>query len=114
MNSIDLNPEIISQSDNFIAWKVDEPDGETTYHLEINNLTVHFFVEEWEQFIEFKNLFINTEKDKTGELAQTEDYYLSCEKTENGDFVYSMEIIGATLYFFEDDWTEFKELVRNL
>ena len=28
------------------------PDGETTYHLELNNVTLHFFREEWDEFLE--------------------------------------------------------------
>ena len=42
----------IAESDNFLAWKADEPDGETTYHLELNNVTVHFFEEEWKEFLQ--------------------------------------------------------------
>jgi hypothetical protein len=42
----------IAETENFEAWKADEPDGETTYHLELNNLTVHFFKEEWDEFLQ--------------------------------------------------------------
>lgn len=41
----------IAETDNFIAWTAEEPDGETTYHLELNNVTLHFFQEEWDEFI---------------------------------------------------------------
>ena len=41
----------LSETENFIAWQAEEPDGETTYHLELNNLTVHFFREEWQEFL---------------------------------------------------------------
>jgi len=44
--------ETLAETDNFLAWKAEEPDGETTYHLELNNVTVHFFREEWEEFLE--------------------------------------------------------------
>ena len=44
--------ETIAETDNFLAWKVDEPDGETTYHIELNNVTVHFFEEEWKEFMQ--------------------------------------------------------------
>jgi hypothetical protein len=43
--------ETIAETDNYMAWKAEEPDGETTYHLELNNVTLHFFREEWEEFI---------------------------------------------------------------
>ncbi len=44
--------DVIAETDNFLAMKADEPDGETTYHLELNNVTVHFFKEEWDEFLE--------------------------------------------------------------
>jgi len=43
--------ETLFETDNFIAWRADEPDGESTYHLELNNVTLHFFMEEWKEFI---------------------------------------------------------------
>ncbi|MBK8619349.1 MAG: hypothetical protein IPN96_20065 [Anaerolineales bacterium] len=42
----------IAESENYIAWKAEEPDGEVTYHVELNNVTVHFFEEEWTEFLE--------------------------------------------------------------
>lgn len=41
----------LAETDNFIAWKAEEPDGETTYHLELNAVTLHFFEEEWAEFL---------------------------------------------------------------
>ena len=52
MTDGDVNTETIAETSNFILWKADEPDGETTYHLELGTITVHFFQEEWEEFIE--------------------------------------------------------------
>ena len=46
---------VIAETDNYLAWRADEPD-ETTYHLDINNVTVHFFKEEWEEFLELVKL----------------------------------------------------------
>jgi hypothetical protein len=46
------NTETIAETDNYLAWKAEEPDGETTYHLELNNVTLHFFTEEWDEFLE--------------------------------------------------------------
>lgn len=43
--------ETIAETENYIAWVAEEPDGETTYHLELNNITLHFFREEWEEFL---------------------------------------------------------------
>ena len=43
--------EIISESENLSIWRAEEPDGETTYHLELGAVTVHLFREEWEEFL---------------------------------------------------------------
>jgi hypothetical protein len=42
---------VITETDNYLAWVAEEPDGETTYHLELNNVTLHFFKEEWDEFL---------------------------------------------------------------
>ena len=44
--------ETIAETENYAVWTADEPDGEKTYHLELNNVTVHFFQEEWLEFVE--------------------------------------------------------------
>ena len=41
----------LAETDNYMVWKADEPDGETTYHIELNSITIHFFEEEWNEFI---------------------------------------------------------------
>jgi hypothetical protein len=41
----------LAETENLLAWKAEEPDGETTYHLELNSVTLHFFNEEWEEFL---------------------------------------------------------------
>jgi hypothetical protein len=43
--------EELVETENYSIWKADEPDGETTYHLEMNNVTVHMFQEEWDEFV---------------------------------------------------------------
>jgi hypothetical protein len=54
MSEDDAEPktETLAETDSYIAWKAVEPDGETTYHLELNNVTLHFFKEEWDEFLE--------------------------------------------------------------
>jgi hypothetical protein len=47
----DLKTETVAETDNFQIWRVEEPDGEVTHHLELNSVTVHFFAEEWEEFL---------------------------------------------------------------
>lgn len=51
-NNNDLHTETIAETENFLAWRVEEPDGETTYHIELNNVTIHFFEEEWVEFLQ--------------------------------------------------------------
>jgi hypothetical protein len=51
-NQNDPKTETIAETDNFLAWKAEEPDGETTYHIELNSVTVHFFDEEWKEFLQ--------------------------------------------------------------
>ena len=43
--------EILAESENFNLWRAEEPDGETTYHIELGTVTVHLFREEWEEFL---------------------------------------------------------------
>jgi hypothetical protein len=51
-NNSEPRTQTIAETDNFLAWKAEEPDGETTYHVELNNVTVHFFEEEWGEFLQ--------------------------------------------------------------
>jgi hypothetical protein len=113
MKSEDLKPEIVAQTENFIAWRVDEPESETTYHLDINNITVHFFVEEWDSFIDFIGKFPENDKSMTGVLAENDDYLLSKEKIGEDD-VYVLELINASIFIYDYDWVEFKQLVKEL
>ncbi|MDR3572811.1 MAG: hypothetical protein P4L50_03030 [Anaerolineaceae bacterium] len=50
--------ETLAETDNYLAWRADEPDGETTYHLELNSVTLHFFEEEWTEFLDLARLLI--------------------------------------------------------
>lgn len=50
--NVEPKTQTIAETENFIAWRAEEPDGETTYHLEINSVTLHFFAEEWTEFLE--------------------------------------------------------------
>ncbi len=49
---IEPQTEMIAETENYIAWLAEEPDGEVTYHLQLNNVTIHFFREEWDEFLE--------------------------------------------------------------
>ena len=51
-NNNEPRTNTIAETENFLAWKAEEPDGEATYHIEMNNVTVHFFEEEWTEFLQ--------------------------------------------------------------
>lgn len=51
----------IAETDNYLAWKAEEPDGETTYHLELNNVTLHFFKEDWQEFLDLVDMVLDEE-----------------------------------------------------
>lgn len=42
----------IAETDSYAVWSAEEPDGETTYNLEMNNVTIHMFDEEYQEFLE--------------------------------------------------------------
>lgn len=50
-DEMDPKTETITETDNYSAWMAEEPDGETTYHLELGFVTIHFFQEEWDEFL---------------------------------------------------------------
>ena len=60
MAETDPKTNTVVETDQYIIWKSDEPDGETVYHVEVNNVTVHFFKEEWEEFLELMRLMLKT------------------------------------------------------
>ena len=47
--------EILAETEQFNLIRTEEADGETTYHLEMGNVTVHFFREEWQAFVKVIN-----------------------------------------------------------
>jgi hypothetical protein len=55
-NDLEPKTEVIAETDDYLAWQAEEPDGETTYHLELNNVTLHFFHEEWQEFLKLAGM----------------------------------------------------------
>lgn len=49
--SDDIPTETLAETENYIAWVSEEPDGEQVYHLELGAVTLHFFREEWEEIV---------------------------------------------------------------
>jgi len=52
---------IVETEDNFF-YTAHEPDGEITYHLQFNNVTLHFFTEEWQTAMEFLEKVVTESK----------------------------------------------------
>lgn len=44
--------ETIAETENYVAWVSQEPDGETVYHLELGPVTLHFFHEEFDEVLD--------------------------------------------------------------
>lgn len=42
----------LAETENYMVWEVREPDGEVTFHIELGTLTLHFFREEWREFLQ--------------------------------------------------------------
>ena len=54
----DTETNTIVETESYLAWLAEEGDGETTYHLELNNVTLHFFQEEWNEFLDLAQLLV--------------------------------------------------------
>jgi hypothetical protein len=48
----EIPTDVIAETDNYSVWVSEEPDGEVTYHIELGLATIHFFEEEWKEFLE--------------------------------------------------------------
>lgn len=85
--------ETMAETDNFQAWLAEEPDGETTYYLQIGRATINFFQEEWDQFLAFVKDIDDLKADEDG--------------------LYRLEFDNVDVWLDEDDWGEFKTLARE-
>jgi hypothetical protein len=50
-DSPEINTETLAETENYMAYTALEPDGETTWHVELGTVTLHFFREEWQEFL---------------------------------------------------------------
>lgn len=47
----DTKIKTLGESENYTIWVSNESDlNEVIYHIEIDNITVHLFEDEWEEF----------------------------------------------------------------
>lgn len=42
---------VLAETQNYLVWTAEEPDGEMTFNVELGAVTLHFFREEWEEFL---------------------------------------------------------------
>jgi hypothetical protein len=52
MDNTEPKVKTLAETDAYAVWSAEEPDGETTYHLELNNVTIHMFEEEYQEFLD--------------------------------------------------------------
>lgn len=46
------NIKTLGESENYAIWVSNEPDlDEVIYHIEVQNVTLHLFEDEWEEFV---------------------------------------------------------------
>lgn len=50
-DDLEITTKTLAETDNFVMYSAEEPDGETTYNIQLGMATVHFFREEWEEFL---------------------------------------------------------------
>ncbi len=64
MSTSDHEPKIrtIAETENNFIYSSEDPDGETTYNLQINNVTINFFKEEWDEFLDLVRQLPREEK----------------------------------------------------
>ncbi|RMF79163.1 MAG: hypothetical protein D6737_12465 [Chloroflexi bacterium] len=47
----DIPTTTLAETENYVAWLSEEPDGEDVYHIELGSVTLHFFREEWDELL---------------------------------------------------------------
>jgi hypothetical protein len=51
----EIPTETLAETENYSVWLSQEPDGELTYHVEVGAVTLHFFDEDWKEFLQLIN-----------------------------------------------------------
>lgn len=61
-NKMDVPTDTLAETENFVAWVSHEPDGEDAYHIELGQVTIHFFKEEWDELLELMDEILEGSK----------------------------------------------------
>ena len=60
-----MSTEMLAETENYLLWRAKEPDGEITYHLDVDMVTLHFYEEEWQEFAQLVQTALG-KPDKSG------------------------------------------------
>lgn len=93
-NSQELKPETLAETENFMAWRAEEPDGETIYYLQLGRATLNFFTEEWDELLAAIPELVGTKPDDDGMYAASFD--------------------NVDIWMVKEDWAEFLQLIQEL
>ena len=93
-NSQDPQTETLAETENFMAWRADEPDDETTYYLQLGRATINFFMEEWDELLA-----------SIPELTQAKP---------NEEGMYAVSFDNVDVWMDDEDWTEFMQILHGL
>lgn len=93
-NELEPKTETLAETENFMAWRADEPDGETTYYLQLGRATINFFAEEWD------------------ELLASIPELIKAKPNEEG--MYAVSFDNVDIWMDDEDWKEFLQLARDL
>jgi hypothetical protein len=47
----EIKTVIVAETQNYLVYTAEEPDGEMTYNIELGTVTIHLFKEEWDEFL---------------------------------------------------------------
>ena len=86
--------DTLAETENFMAWRAEEPDGETTYYLQLGRATINFFAEEWDELLA-----------AVPELTQAKP---------DEDGMYAASFDNIDIWMDKDDWAEFLQLIQEL
>ncbi len=100
-----INVETLAETENYAIWRAEDPD-EMTYHVEIGPVTLHFFNEEWDEFVQLIRdaAGVANEPAEGGDDADDED-------TEDA---IAVELDWGSLVFTMEEWTEFLTLINQV
>ena len=50
-HELDIPTKMLGETENYMIWVSEEPDGESVYHVDLGPVTLHFFAEEFQEFV---------------------------------------------------------------